>query len=342
MKWVRGTMAAIATLYPIALLAVAASLVFIGERWWVAGVTLYLPRIFWGAPLPFIVLGLLATGQYGLLWTQVVSALLVLFPLMGLAVRLPRFGPSSASIRVLSYNVNSSYGGADNVAQEIDRYSPDIVLLQEAWTSEGTIDHLRARYATVNVSSQFVIATRYPVLSTNEPTMIDYRGRARSPRFVQQVLDTPLGRVAVYNVHPLSPRQAFYTLRGNGLSREIPSGRFLSSANAAAFLENAGLRDLQVETAARQASRESIPVIIAGDTNLPGLSNVFHRWLSDYQDGFPHAGTGFGYTFPSNHVPWMRIDRILATRELAFVRFQVGRSRASDHLCVVADLVLRR
>ena len=78
--------------------------------------------------------------------------------------------------------------------------------------------------------------------------------------------------------------------------------------------------------------------VIAGDTNLPALSNVFHRYLSGYRDGFPSAGFGFGYTFPSNHVPWMRIDRILASGELSFVRFQVGRSRASDHLCVVADI----
>jgi endonuclease/exonuclease/phosphatase (EEP) superfamily protein YafD len=80
-------------------------------------------------------------------------------------------------------------------------------------------------------------------------------------------------------------------------------------------------------------------VVIAGDTNLPGLSHVLHRYLSRYQDGFAKAGWGFGYTFPTRpRGPWMRIDRIVASDELRFVRFRVGRSLASDHECVVADL----
>ena len=86
---------------------------------------------------------------------------------------------------------------------------------------------------------------------------------------------------------------------------------------------------------------EKGPVIIAGDTNLPGLSFVFHRSLSGFQDGFTRAGWGFGYTFPTNHVPWMRIDRVLASDELRFVRFEVGKSLVSDHHCVVADLQRR-
>jgi endonuclease/exonuclease/phosphatase family metal-dependent hydrolase len=37
----------------------------------------------------------------------------------------------------------------------------------------------------------------------------------------------------------------------------------------------------------------------------------------------------------------MRIDRILSSEQLRFVRFEVGASQASDHLCVVADLQRR-
>jgi endonuclease/exonuclease/phosphatase (EEP) superfamily protein YafD len=67
---------------------------------------------------------------------------------------------------------------------------------------------------------------------------------------------------------------------------------------------------------------------------------VFADNLSVYQDGFRKAGWGFGYTFPNDRrpPPWMRIDRILATDQLRFVRFDVGDSRASDHRCVVADV----
>jgi hypothetical protein len=66
---------------------------------------------------------------------------------------------------------------------------------------------------------------------------------------------------------------------------------------------------------------------------------VFDRYLSHYVDGFTAAGAGFGYTFPNGkHLPWMRLDRILAASPLRFVEFYVGDSPASDHRCVVADL----
>jgi endonuclease/exonuclease/phosphatase family metal-dependent hydrolase len=104
------------------------------------------------------------------------------------------------------------------------------------------------------------------------------------------------------------------------------------------ILANARLRALQAEAIAGAAALNSEPVVIAGDTNLPDLSPVFSRHLSRFQDGFVKAGAGFGYTYPNDRRPWMRIDRILATDALRFVKFEVGTSAASDHLCVVADL----
>ena len=43
--------------YPLLLLVAAVALRFVGERWWVTTVALYLPRLVLGAPLPFIVFG---------------------------------------------------------------------------------------------------------------------------------------------------------------------------------------------------------------------------------------------------------------------------------------------
>jgi endonuclease/exonuclease/phosphatase (EEP) superfamily protein YafD len=82
-------------------------------------------------------------------------------------------------------------------------------------------------------------------------------------------------------------------------------------------------------------------VVIAGDLNLTGLSPVLAH-LSRFRDGFTDAGWGFGYTFPTNHRPWMRLDRILATDDLDFTYFEVGTSNASDHRCVVAEFERRK
>jgi len=342
MIWLRRGVVAAALLYPVALLAAVAALRFVGERWWVTTVALYLPRLPLAAPLPFVAAGLALCGRARWLWTQSVSVLVLLFPLMGLVVPVPRVVDRKAPvIRVLSYNVNSSYGGVGRLVQEVDAFSPDVVFMQEVGDAEALARALRARYPTAEASGQFVMATRFPVLSTIDPERLPFDGRSRSPRFVEHVMDTPLGSVRFYNVHPLSPREDFYALRGRGLKREILSGRIFSGAAGPAILANAGLRALQAQTIADLARREPGPVVIAGDTNLPDLSLIFSRTLSSFRDGFVEAGSGFGYTYPNDRRPWMRIDRILSSDDLRFVRFRVGTSAASDHLCVVADLQRR-
>jgi vancomycin resistance protein VanJ len=344
MKRLHRIVGTIAALYPISLLGAAGVLRYVGERWWVTGVGLYLPRLLFAAPLPIIAVALGASPPLRrLFWTQVVAFFLLVFPLMGFVLPWPHSPVREApTMRLLSYNIDAAIGGIDNIVDEINHYSPDVVVLQELGRAgESMSAALQTLYPTVHVSGQFLLATRYPVSSTNDPDQIDYDGRLRSPRFVRQVLVTPLGEIALYDVHPLSPREIFYALRGRGLRRELLSRHFYSSASAAIYQVNNGLRTLQVQDFAGAAQRETDPVVIAGDTNLPGLSYVLHRYLSEYQDGFVKAGWGFGYTFPTNRHPWMRLDRILASEELRFVRFEVGRSVSSDHRCVIADLQRR-
>jgi endonuclease/exonuclease/phosphatase family metal-dependent hydrolase len=127
-------------------------------------------------------------------------------------------------------------------------------------------------------------------------------------------------------------------MRGKGLRREILSGRIFGGENSEVLQSDTILRGQQIEAAGRYADQEQVPVVIAGDTNLPGLSVYLSSYLSRYHDAFRQASWGFGYTFPADKTPWMRIDRVMASDELRFVGFQVGGSKLSDHLCVVADL----
>jgi vancomycin resistance protein VanJ len=345
MKWLRRLVTGLAVAYPISLLIAAATLRYVGEAWWVSTVGLYLPRVGFALPLPFIAGALRLFRMRRLLWLQALSALVILFPLMGLVLPRPTSTARGApTLRVLSFNVNAGYGGPELVVDEINRYAPDIVLLQETGSNAPTLGRLlRAQYLAVEVVGQFVTASRFAFASTIDPNKLPYEGQLRSPRFLRHVVDSPLGTLVVYNVHPISPREALFGLRGKqGLKREILSGRLFRGAESTLLQTNAGLRALQVQTFSEAARQETDAVLIAGDTNLPGLSPVLHRYLSAYADGFVSAGWGFGYTFPTNKWrPWMRIDRILASDQLRFVRFDVGQSLVSDHRCVVAELQRR-
>jgi endonuclease/exonuclease/phosphatase (EEP) superfamily protein YafD len=274
------------------------------------------------------------------LWSQVAAGLVVLFPLMGLRVTLPLSrGEGKPKLRVLSYNVNGPYAGFDVAARTITAYGPDIVLAQEAISgAEGLAKALGPGYAFSAAGDEFLVASRFPIVERSEFEPVPGKDRAHSPRFRRYVIETPIGRLVFYNVHPRSPRWVFQGMRGKGLKREIFSGRLFSGDSAGDLSYNSSLREDQVRAIVAHASAEKAPVVIAGDTNLPGLSPVFARHFGGYQDGFSAKGNGFGYTFPSRF-PWMRIDRILAGPGLDFLGFEVGcDNQTSDHLCVIADL----
>ncbi len=338
-RWGRGLLRVLAVGYPASLLATALVLRYVGEGWWVSTVGLYLPRIGFALPLPFLALALHLGRMRRLLGLQGLSLVLVLFPLMGFVLPWPVTHHDGPTLRVLSFNVNSGHSGIPVVMDEIARYSPDVVLLQETGGNPAFLPPLKAIFPTVEVSGQFVLATRYPLVPSAEPPVDPPAPEPDS--FQRRVLDTPLGPIVVYNVHTVSPRGPLYNLRGQGgLTREIGSGRVFHSAAAPKIERNANRRASQVEAFSAAAAKETGPVLVAGDTNLPGLSPVLHRFLSTYDDGFERAGWGFGYTFPTDKWrPWMRIDRIMTNDPLHFVRFEVGESRvASDHRCVVAEL----
>jgi endonuclease/exonuclease/phosphatase family metal-dependent hydrolase len=321
-----------AVLYPAALVALILALRFVGEGSWVTTVLLYVPRLAFAVPLPFVVIGLIACSERGWLWTQSISALLVCFPLMGLAVRMPRAGdPGAPTVRVLSYNIDKGRGGIDNLAEEIGRFSPDVVVMQEIEASgEDLVRVFQSSYPTVEASGQFFIASRFPILSSvdAEPLAMRLDGVRHYHAYL---LDTPIGRLRLLSVRPVSPSWPLSDLRRRGMT-------WTNFTSALRVLDwNSRLRELEVSTIAEAARQSADPVLIAGDTNLPTLSRIFGRHLSSFRDAFADAGSGFGYSFPSGR-PWLRIDRILMGRGLRAVGFQRGTSTLSDHLCVVGDL----
>ena len=337
-RW-RKFVAALVWLYPAALVLSAFALRFIGERWWITGVTLYLPRVAFMAPLPVLLLLTFTVKKREPLWLALGFASLLLLVITGFVLPWPHFRTANApSMRVLSYNVNSGAGHEDDIMNEIEGYSPDIVVLQEIGPPDAISSRLRRRYSTVDASNQFLFATNYPVVSTFTPGGFLDEGQMHSPRYVEHTVDTPLGRIAVYDVHPISPRPAFYEMRGSGPKRAFFLHRMFTSVPNAIFEGNSWLRTLEIRALTEATRKETDPVVIAGDTNLPGLSYILNHELSDYRDGFASSSWGFGYTFPSKPHAWMRIDRVLASSQLRFVRFTIGTESISDHHCVVAEL----
>jgi endonuclease/exonuclease/phosphatase (EEP) superfamily protein YafD len=335
-----ATLRFLAIAYPLALIAIILAFRLIGERWWVTTVLLYLPRLPFALPLLPLTAAIIWIGPRRLLWTQVLAAIALLM-LLGFHVA-GSYAPAPGAfrLRVLSCNINTGSFGIDTVIQAIRSANADVILLQEV--ESKNYDALRAGLAGYSISEtgQFWLASRFPVQDVMEPPKLLQLGAQRSLRFVRYRIVTPAGLVALYNVHPVSPRDGLEEVRGDGLREQMRRGTLFNNRARAVVIANTKLRMTQLQAIVTDARQSAALVVIAGDTNLPGLSWAFAHWLGDYRDGFSESGTGLGYTFPSPRYPWMRIDRILADERWQFLDFRVIETPISDHYAVVADLQL--
>src|SRR6185369_6696159 len=104
-RWLRRLLRALAVAYPVTLLLLVIVLRGYGETAWVRAL-LYVPRVLFAVPLPFLALALAVARDWRFLATQGAALLLLLFPLMGLVLPWPHGADRSAPVlRVMSYNV---------------------------------------------------------------------------------------------------------------------------------------------------------------------------------------------------------------------------------------------
>ena len=333
--------------YLIALMAAVATLRLVGERWWLATVALYLPRIGFGFPLPFVVAALLWTRSYLLLPTQVACAVIVLFPLMGLRVGGPQAPtPGAWRFRVFTANVGNDAGGTAHIVTRARSADPDVIVLEEVADTPFEIERLRAGFAGYAFwsSGQFAVASRFPIEDAALPPPQRLGERFVPRNYARLRLITPAGPVRLYAVHPISPHGAFDQLRGDrprdGFADELLTARVFDPRAPAIVQENTARRISQVRAFADDARQSPEPVLIAGDTNLPGLSWALATLLGDYHDAFADAGRGFGYTYPAWHRRWLRIDRVLGGPRVRFLSAESAPPRLHDHLPLTADVEL--
>jgi len=332
-RWVRVVRGR-AWAYALALVLVALGMRFVGERWFLTTLCLYLPRLGWILPWPLVVLLLFVVGQrrLGIAFTIVVP-LFVVFVLMGYRVGAVHHAPQT--LRLMTWNTFFGRNGNDDIYEDVLLEQPDVFVSQA--TGQRTRDTFRLRPAGYQLSNdgEFLIASKLPIIDKEVPPMIDHDHPSAWVRYTLQSKDGPID---VFVMHPRSPRDGVEEARGSGFrSRLHDLGLLGESIDHVA--KNTTLRRRQVESLCEGVRRAKNPVLIAGDTNLPTLSWLYHRTLGalDVKEAFDEAGAGFGYTFPAK-VPWMRIDRVLASAPFQVLRVRDGGKLESDHRYVVVDL----
>lgn len=311
----------------------------VSEHWWVSTAITYLPRSPWAIPsLALAVAGLI--WHRPTLWINLIAFLMVAGPLM--EFRAPGFtGPfitsaqtKTATLRVVSCNVQAYKPNFADVLREVHRFQPDVVVLQEARGDHPLLKESFPDWYTLHYA-YFFIASRHPL---KEIARIETEAFDRPTGLLVEIT-TPDGPVVLADIHQMTARRGLQSIhKGSLLSGE--AGNDVESFQILRAAESAELRQ------AIDSRRENHPLVICGDFNTPTSSTLFQEHWGDLRSCFDLAGVGYGYTSPVKvhnnwpaYTPWARIDHILCSPDWTVQQCTIGRSLGSDHHLIAAELV---
>jgi vancomycin resistance protein VanJ len=306
---------------------------FGGDRWWFATVMLFGPR--WPYAMPWLALApAAACARPRLLWPLAAAAIILLGPIMGLCI--PWIGPTSQNgptVRILTCNVDVSAVDAHRLSSLIDSARPDVVALQEC-SSEVAI-HWPEGWHVLR-EAQLVIASPYPLLDKETTQNSHPPSPWPSVNGMRCRLATPWGSLGFCSVHMHSPRE--------GLSEVLDRQTLVSPARSKDLSNEIHHRRQESGDLSRWLSDWADQCIIAGDFNMPADSAIYRESWCSYTDAFSASGFGFGYTKWTPILGWSygsRIDHILASAKMKVRRCWVGPDVGSDHLPLLANIVLQ-
>ncbi|WP_367873656.1 endonuclease/exonuclease/phosphatase family protein [Luteolibacter sp. Populi] len=223
-------------------------------------------------------------------------------------------------LRVLTLNCNYfNYDGGNDPAIDIQRWDPDIVLLQEVqpFQVKHVADRLYHGHGDYRTFLSNGIVTRW---------RISREVRNQLYRDQQVTVAKPDGTfIEVVNVH-LQTAATDLRLWDPGCWQEHSVSRNIRATELWHTLQ------VLADTAPGR------PSIVGGDFNAPPSDPIQSLLKGDFEDAFVQAGSGWGNTY-QRRIPILRIDQIHASRQLRPLRCAAVTTRRSDHRMVVADFL---
>jgi vancomycin resistance protein VanJ len=322
--WVRVSIA----VYMAGLVAVLVMLRFASDAWWPASLILFGPRWVWGLPLLALV-PLAAWKARGALPILAVAIVLFAWPLMSLNVAFGSSGGGAkpaGALRVMSFNIGGPINPA-GVEQVLASIDPDVAVFQEC--SERLDEaSLKSKGYSVELGHGMCIASRLPLKKSEMIERSALEDRTGAGKVMMYTLDFEGKEIMLFNLHLETIREGLEGLR----SRKLAGGTLMDA--------NIAQRNHESEKARDHANKTSLPLVLAGDFNLPVESAIYRRWWSDYKDGFSETGFGYGHT-KETPLFGIRIDHVLYGPAWKVESFRVADGLPGfDHRPIVAELRL--
>ncbi len=311
--------------------------------------------------LPLLLLVPLAlTASVRTLLPLAFGLIITLGPIMGgriswrsAATDMPTRAPAR-TMRVVSYNVEGGLVLARRLPEMIDRLHPDIVAFQECgdalWQSlQALSGWTQRRYMNVCTASKWPMPVEdsMPRSAFARVSELGVGGTAFVARYI---IATPYGQLGFVNLHLETARKGLEGLIGSdGFVADhddamSPAQHDARRLNEDRLRTNTDIRERESERASLWALHGDprLPVVVAGDFNLPVESTIFRKYWSSFTDAFEQAGTGFGWSRNEGKLLHIRIDHVLGNDFAPTpVGTWLGPDYGSDHLPVIADLEWR-
>ncbi len=330
-KW-RGILVALATWsYAGVVLTALALSRWAGDLWWLGTAILFMPRWLFLVPLPMLGLAAAWARWFRLWLPQAAIALVVLGPLMAVSLPVWQFWstePEGTRLRIMTYNVGTEPIDTIGLIWHIERERLDLICFQEMRDFEfpaSLDDYLQEN--DWQRSSSGMVLSRFPIVQ--DSGLIQHLYGEKGYR------GTNLCRVRV------APRSG---VEFDVVSAHLPTVRLgleaLLNRDVGGFQYNLDKRRENIAQVLGELLPEAtVPLLIGGDLNAPSESPMLDPIRPFFRFAFDQAGWGYGYTKPTEN-PWIRIDHVLASQEFAINRCWVGPDLGSDHLPLIAEVVL--
>ena len=294
-----------------------------GESHWVSAMVTYAPPIIYLAiPAVALLVASLCLDLKALLWALAAAGVCLLgVARPSLPLRRAE-APPGKTLRLVTWNLHDSYRQLPEIRTVLARLDPDIVCLQEA-NARG--------FRECWPGADAVQADSLLILTRGEIERHRAIRLQRSGHYIRPLLEAEIAldgkRVSVLNIHLYSFQLAAALKHpSREKAREVTEGAI-------------EMRSLQVEEVTDWLTAQSTPAFAAGDFNTPPRGRLYGRLADVATDSFAAAGKGFGWTFPHSR-PVLRIDYVWLTPDLKPLHCRRLRVGPSDHLPVVAEVVV--
>ena len=317
--------------YALVVIAACAVMYLLGDRWWPATMLLFSPR--WLIAIPLVMLVPLALWlNRRLLLPLLLSALVILGPFMGLQFSFGRAKtPHENIVRVITCNINNGTFDVKALRALILETGADVLALQECPRDIAPMLDLPGWQHVQE--SDLAVLSRFPVQKGGLMSSIDpLHGWPRGVA-MQVLVKTPFSDLVLCSVHLTSPRY--------GLQHVLDRQRLVNPAKSAMLTDETVRRWQTALQVQKMVASLNLPVIIAGDLNMPTASAIYRAAWSNYANAFSRVGNGYGWTVRGDvrGIPVrVRIDHVLTGKGLVPRVCEVGPDVGSDHLPVIADV----